>query len=81
MTTPRGRAEQLPVSTVASHARALTLALAVALAIALAALVIVLATSQEGSEPVRVAPNEAPLPPSPAEREQPPGLNGPGMRP
>ena len=81
MTTLRGRAEQLPVSTVASHVHGLTLALAVALAISLTALAIVLATAHEGSEPVRVAPNEAPLPPSPAERDQPPGVNGPGMRP
>lgn len=81
MTTVRGRAEQLPASSFASHARALTLALAVALAIALTALVIVLATSEGSTEPVRVTPNEAPLPPSPAERDHPPGLNGPGMRP
>jgi hypothetical protein len=81
MTTLRGHAERLPASSAASHARGVTVALAVALAMALTALVIVLATSEGNTEPVRVAPNEAPLPPSPAERDQPPGLNGPGMRP
>jgi hypothetical protein len=64
----------------ARDARAAIVALAAALAVALTALVIVLATSSGGAEPVRVTPS-APIPPSPAERDQPPGLNGPGMRP
>jgi hypothetical protein len=58
----------------------------VALAVtAILAVAIVLAASGGGdqagaSKSVRVTPS-APIPPSPAERHQPPGLNGPGMRP
>jgi hypothetical protein len=63
----------------ALDARAAAVALTAALAIALTALVIVLATSSGGTEPVRVTPSAPP--PSPAERDQPPGLGGPGMRP
>jgi hypothetical protein len=63
------------------HARAVVLALATVLAVTLAALVIAVASSGGGAEPVRVAPTSGPIPPSPAERNQPPGLNGPGMRP
>jgi hypothetical protein len=60
-------------------ARAAAVALTAALAVALAALVIVLVTSSGGTEPVRVTPSA--LPPSPAERDLPAGLSGPGMRP
>lgn len=66
------------------NAHSVVYALASALAVTLAVLVIVLATSgggSEGTEPVRVAPSAAPLPPSAAERQQQPGLNGPGLRP
>jgi hypothetical protein len=80
MTALPGGAQQLPASQTHIDARAVA-ALAAALAVALTVLVIVLATSSGGSEPVRVAPTSVPIPPSPAERDQAPGLNGPGMRP
>jgi hypothetical protein len=80
MTTLRGSAEHLgPRITV--NARVIALALAAALAVTLTALVIVLATSSGGSEQIRVAPTSGPTPPSAVERDQPAGLNGPGMRP
>ena len=65
--------------------RPITLAIAALLLTAILALAVVLAASggddQPGTtKPVRVTPS-APIPPSPAERNQPPGLNGPGMRP
>jgi len=67
--------------------RPITLALVTLLVAAALAVAISLAASggagpdQAGpSSSVRVTPS-APLPPSPAERHQPPGLNGPGMRP
>jgi hypothetical protein len=81
MTTSPGGAHHLPAPGIRLGARSVTIALAAALAITLTALVIVLATSGGGTEPVRVAPTSGPIPPSPAERDQPPGLNGPGMRP
>lgn len=81
MTALRGGAEHLSTPRIQIDARAVAVALAAALAVALTALVIVLASSSGGSEPVRVAPTSGPVPPSAAEREQPPGLNGPGMRP
>jgi hypothetical protein len=65
--------------------RPITLAL-VALLVAAALALAVALTAGGGSDQagasrsVRVIPS-APLPPSPAERNQPPGLNGPGMRP
>jgi hypothetical protein len=79
MTALRGGAKQVPASRIHIDARAVAAALAAALAVALTALVIVLATSSGGSEQVRVAPTS--VPPSAAERDQPSGLNGPGMRP
>ena len=65
--------------------RPLMLALVALLVAAVLALAIVLAASGGGDQAgaaksVRVTPS-APLPPSAAERHQPPGLNGPGMRP
>jgi hypothetical protein len=81
MTTLRGGTRPAPVTGIRLSARSVTIALAAALAITLTALVIVLATSGGGAEPVRVAPTSGPIPPSPAERDQPPGLNGPGFRP
>jgi hypothetical protein len=80
MTAVRGGAERLSARRIHVDARAMAITLAAALAIALTALVIVLATSTGGAEPVRVAPTSGPVPPSPAERDQPPGLRGPGMR-
>jgi hypothetical protein len=53
---------------------------AVVVIAAVLALGIVLASTGGDSDPVRVVPS-APLPPSPAERDQPPGQWGPGMRP
>jgi hypothetical protein len=62
------------------NTRYLTAALVAVVAVAVVlAFGIVLASSGGDSDPVRVAPS-APLPPSPAERDQPPGLWGPGMR-
>jgi hypothetical protein len=80
MTTLRDGADHLPTSGISVDRLAVGIALAAAVAVAVTVLVIVLATSG-GTEPVRVAPSSGPLPPSPAERDQPPGLNGPGMRP
>jgi hypothetical protein len=81
MNTPRSSTHDLPVPRLRYDARSVAIALAAALAVALTALVIVLATSSGGTEPVRVAPNTGTVPPSAAERDQPLGLNGPGMRP
>jgi hypothetical protein len=81
MTALRSGAEQLPAPRIRVDARAVAVALAAALAVSLTALVIVLATSSGGAEPVRVAPTSGPITPSAAERDQAPGLNGPGMRP
>jgi hypothetical protein len=76
--------DQLSAPVPRLNAHSVAYALAAALAITLAVLVLVLATSggdTDATEPVRVAPSSGPLPPSAAERAQPPGLNGPGMRP
>jgi hypothetical protein len=80
MTTLRRGAQHLPTPHARFDARTVSIALAAALAIALTALVIVLGTSSGGTEPIRVAPTSGPIPPSAAERHQPPGLNGPGMQ-
>jgi hypothetical protein len=80
MTTLRRGTDHLPAPRVRFDARAVSIALAAALAITLTALVIVLVTSSGGTEPIRVAPTSGPIPPSAAERHQPPDLNGPGMR-
>jgi hypothetical protein len=81
MTALRSGAGEIPAPRIRVDARAVAIVLAAALAVTLAALVLVLATSSGGTEPVRVAPTSGPIPPSAAERDQPPGLNGPGMRP
>jgi hypothetical protein len=85
MTTLRGDAQEAVRPRLRVSTRALTMALIAVLAATVLALAIALAAtggSEESgtSEPVRVAPS-TPLPPSPAERDRPPGLNGPGMRP
>lgn len=80
MTTLRSGAVHVPPR-IHVGARAVAIALAAALAVTLTALVIVLATSSGGTEPVRVAPTSGPTPPSEVERDQPAGLNGPGLRP
>jgi hypothetical protein len=85
MTTIRGEVREALPARPRVSTRALTIALIAVLAATVLALAIALAASSGSDdggspEPVRVAPS-APLPPSPAERDQPPGLNGPGMRP
>jgi hypothetical protein len=85
MTGLRGGDHHLPASVLRLHAHAVAYALAAALTITLAVLVIVLATTGSGTgatEPVQVAPSSSgTLPPSAAERAQPPQMNHPGMRP
>ena len=81
MTALRGGAQELAAARIRFDARMVAIALAAALAVTLTVLVIVLATSSGGTEQVRVAPSSGAIPPSPAERHQQPGLNGPGMRP
>jgi len=85
MTGLRGTAHHALATPVRLTVRPITLALVALLVAAIVAVAIVLAASGGGdqagaSNSVRVAPS-APIPPSPAERKQPPGLNGPGMRP
>jgi hypothetical protein len=84
MTTLRGGAHEAIPARLRVSTKALTMALIAVLAATVLALAIALAASggsedSGSSEPVRVAPSA--LPPSPVERDQPPGLNGPGMRP
>jgi hypothetical protein len=62
------------------HSTVVLVALLVATVLALAIALAAAGGSGDDGNPVRVAPS-APLPPSPAERDQPPGLWGPGMRP
>lgn len=86
MTGLRGGDHHLPASVHRLNAHSVAYALAAALAITLAVLVIVLATaggSTDTTEPVTVAPSSSSgtIPPSAAERAQPPGLGGPGARP
>jgi hypothetical protein len=85
MTVLRGGDHHLPAAVLRLNAHSVAYALAAALAITLAVLVIVLSNTSgdtNATEPVHVAPSSSgPLPPSAAERVQPPGLNGPGMRP
>jgi hypothetical protein len=86
MTDLRGGGHHLPASVLRLNAHSVAYALAAALAITLAVLVFVLATtggSTDATEPVTVAPSSpsGPIPPSAAERAQPPGSSGPGMRP
>jgi hypothetical protein len=83
MSSLRGGVPATLTTRVQLSSRTITTVLIAALAAAVLALSIALAVSTGGSQdgaPVRVAP--APnLPPSPAERDQPPGLLGPGMNP
>jgi hypothetical protein len=85
MTTLKASASHTLTTPVRVTVRPITIALIALLIAAALALTIALATSGEAEQPgapksVRVAPS-APIPPSPAQRDQPPGLNGPGMRP
>jgi hypothetical protein len=65
--------------------RPITLALVALLVTAILAVAIVLATSggsdQAGATKSEPASPSTPLPPSAAQRHQPPGVNGPGARP
>jgi hypothetical protein len=87
MTGLRGSAHHTLATPVRLTVRPITVALVALLVVAVLALAIALAASsgngddQGGpSNSVRVTPS-APIPPSPAQRNQPRGLNGPGMRP
>jgi len=85
MTSLKGTASHTLTTPVRLTVRPITLALIALLIAAALALAIAIAASGEADQPgapksVRVAPS-APIPPSPAERDQPPGLKGPGMRP
>ena len=85
MTGLRGSAHDTLATPVRLTVRPITLALTALLVTAILAAAIVLAATggddQAGaSKSVRVTPS-APLPPSAAQRHQPPGVNGPGARP
>ena len=87
MTTLKGSAQHALATPRQVTVRPITLALAALLVAAALALAIALAVSggagagQAGpANSVRVMPS-APIPPSPVERKQPAGLNGPGMNP
>jgi hypothetical protein len=83
MTTLSRSADVTPAPS--RHAvRYLTVALIALLIATVLVLALALASSESASDQqgssIRVAPS-APIPPSAAERNQPEGLNGPGMRP
>lgn len=87
MTTLKGSAHHALATPRQLTVRPITLALVALLVAAAVALAIALAASggagpgqADPSKPVRVTPS-APIPPSAAQRHQPPGMNGPGMRP
>ena len=87
MSTLRGSAHHALATPRQLTVRPITLALVALLVAGALALAIALAASggagpdQAGpSSSVRVTPS-VPIAPSPAERDQPAGLNGPGMRP
>jgi hypothetical protein len=85
MTGLRSGAHHTLATPVRLTVRPITLALVALLVTAILAVAIVLAASGGGDQAgatksVRVVPS-APLPPSAAQRHQPPGLNGPGARP
>ena len=81
-TTPR-----TPVASKPFGVRPIALAIVAVLVAALLALALALAVSggsgQEQASPAKAAQAGPPstIPPSPQERHQKPGLNGPGMRP
>jgi hypothetical protein len=81
----RGDTHQTLATPARVAVRPITLALVALLIAAILAAGIVLMASGGGDQSgatksVRVTPS-APIPPSAAERNQPPGLNAPGMRP
>jgi hypothetical protein len=83
MTTPqRSASSGTSLSPNTRHATAALIAVVV-IAVVLALTIVVASVgggSGEDDGPIHVVPS-APLPPSPAERDQPPGQWGPGMRP
>jgi hypothetical protein len=86
MSTLRGNAHRTLGTPVQVTVRPITLALAALAVAAVLAFAIVLAANsgnggQDGfAKSVRVVPS-APIPPSPVERHQQSGLDGPGLRP
>jgi hypothetical protein len=85
MTTTRGNVQDALATPVQLRVRPITLALIALLTVAVVTLALALAASGGGSESgftksVRVAPAAQNVP-SNADRNQQPGLNGPGMRP
>jgi len=81
----RGSAHHTLATPVRLTVRPMTLALVALLVTAVLAVAFVLAASGGGDQAgatksVRVTPS-APIPPSAAQRDQPPGVNGPGARP
>jgi hypothetical protein len=85
MSTLRGGAHRTLVTPVQVTLRPITLVLAALAVAAVLSLAVVLAGNTGSSDragftkSVRVLPS-APIPPSPVERDQRAGLNGPGMR-
>ena len=87
MPTTRGNVHHALATPVQVRVRPITLALAAAVIAVVLALSVALAMSDEGAgdasgytKSVRVAPSVQSVP-SLSERNQQPGLNGPGMRP
>ena len=85
MTGVRGSAHHALATPVRLTVHPITLVLVAVLLTAVLGVAIVLAASGGGDQvgaakSVRVTPS-APLPPSDAQRHQPPGVNGPGARP
>jgi hypothetical protein len=85
MTSLRSSAHHTLATPVRLTLRPITLALVALLITAVLAVAIVLAANGGGDQAgatksVRVTPS-APIPPSADQRNQPPGLNGPGARP
>jgi hypothetical protein len=85
MTGLRGNAHHTFAMPARLAVRPITLALVTLLVTAILAVAIVLATSggsdQAGATKSESSAPSTPLPPSAAQRHQPPGVNGPGARP
>jgi hypothetical protein len=85
MTGLRASAHHTLATPVRLTVRPITLALVALLVTAILAVAIVLATGggsdQAGATKSESAAPSTPLPPSAAQRDQPPGVNGPGARP
>jgi hypothetical protein len=78
---PASQRSATPLPGLRPRTAALIVTVAIAVVLALT-IMLSIAGGGDGDEraPVQVVPS-APLPPSPAERDQPPGQWGPGMRP